>query len=247
MPIAYREAGDGFPLVMLHGNGEDGRIFERQVAFFSRFYRVITPDTRGHGQSPRGEGAFTLARFAEDLHVLLQALGLERVHLYGFSDGGNIALLLALKYPTVVEKLVLGGANLSPAGLKSRCLWQVKKEYLRWSIKERLHRCALRPGKADRRAAWEEARRRRELFGLMAKEPHLRPRDLTGIRAPTLVMAGTRDLIRLRHSLAIAHALPHAAFCELPGGHHVHQTNSEWFNRVLLAFLEADTTGQERP
>ena len=91
--LNYVEAGEGFPLVLLHGNGEDHTYFEHQMSPFSAHYRVIAPDTRGHGKSPRGEEPFTLEQFAEDLKEFLDGLGIFRCHLLGFSDGGNIALI----------------------------------------------------------------------------------------------------------------------------------------------------------
>ena len=116
--LNYIETGEGFPLVLLHGNGEDHTYFKRQMEPFSQRYRVIALDTRGHGGSPRGSAPFTLDQFAGDLKEFLDRKGITRCHLLGFSDGGNIALLFALKYPQYVEKLVLNGANLRPSGVK---------------------------------------------------------------------------------------------------------------------------------
>ena len=116
--LNYVETGEGFPLVLLHGNGEDHTYFKRQMEPFSLKYRVIALDTRGHGKSPRGSAPFTLDQFAEDLREFLDQRGIAKCHLLGFSDGGNIALLFALKYPQYVEKLVLNGANLRPSGVK---------------------------------------------------------------------------------------------------------------------------------
>ena len=116
--LNYVETGEGFPLVLLHGNGEDHTYFKRQMEPFSPKYRVIALDTRGHGDSPRGSAPFTLDQFAEDLREFLDQRGIAKCHLLGFSDGGNIALLFALKYPQYVEKLVLNGANLRPSGVK---------------------------------------------------------------------------------------------------------------------------------
>ena len=91
-PLFYAEAGSGYPLLLLHGNGEDHTYFSAQLRFFSQYYHVFAPDTRGHGASPRGSGPFTLDRFADDLLEFLHAQALTRVHLLGFSDGANIAI-----------------------------------------------------------------------------------------------------------------------------------------------------------
>ena len=64
--LYYEEKGSGFPLIMLHGNGEEHGYFEHQTYCFAENYRVIAIDTRGHGRSPRGEGEFSIKRFADD-------------------------------------------------------------------------------------------------------------------------------------------------------------------------------------
>ena len=97
--LNYLEKGTGFPLILLHGNGESLEYFEHQIAYFSKNYRVIALDTRGHGKSPRGEAPFSIRQFAEDLKGFMDQKEIEKAHILGFSDGGNIALTFALKYP----------------------------------------------------------------------------------------------------------------------------------------------------
>ena len=70
----YIEQGAGFPLILLHGNGEDLSYFEHQMEPFARHFRVIAVDTRGHGQTPRGEAPFTIRQFADDLLAFLEAM-----------------------------------------------------------------------------------------------------------------------------------------------------------------------------
>ena len=75
-----REAGEGELLVLLHGNGEDGGYFEKQIEYFRKTYRVIAVDTRGHGRSPRGNRPFTLEQFADDLKNFLDKRGLKKMN-----------------------------------------------------------------------------------------------------------------------------------------------------------------------
>lgn len=105
--LYYEKRGAGEPLVLLHGNGEDGSYFLHQMEAFSREFLVYALDTRGHGRSPRGSAPFTISQFAEDLLAFLDEQGLKRVNLLGFSDGGNIALTFALRHPERVRRLVL--------------------------------------------------------------------------------------------------------------------------------------------
>ena len=116
--LNFTQKGEGEPLILLHGNGEESGYFKNQIEEFSRHFKVIAVDTRGHGSSPRGEGPFSLSRFAEDLKSFMDEQNIPKAHILGFSDGGNIAMLFALKYPERVDKLILNGANLFPSGVK---------------------------------------------------------------------------------------------------------------------------------
>ena len=115
--LAYIEKGEGEPLILLHGNGENSEYFEYQIEFFSRYYRVIAVDSRGHGRSERGSGELTLQRIADDLFEFMNQLSIEKANLLGFSDGGNIALLFALKHQEKIRKLIVNGANLDTKGV----------------------------------------------------------------------------------------------------------------------------------
>ena len=127
--LFYAEAGSGFPLVLLHGNGEDHTYFSGQMDEFAKSFHVIAIDTRGHGASPRGKAPFSIAQFAQDLYEFLILHDLKRIHLLGFSDGGNIALQFALAHPEMVERLILNSANLYPRGLSRCALLGMRREY----------------------------------------------------------------------------------------------------------------------
>ena len=220
--LHYTETGTGEPLVLLHGNGEDSSYFVHQIAFFSRQYRVLAVDTRGHGQSPRGSAPFTIRQFAEDLLAFLDERGIEQTDLLGFSDGANIALVFALRHPERVKRLILNGANLDPAGVKPTVQIPIELGY-------RLARLFAK------RSA--DAKQHAELLGLMVNDPMIPLEDLKKVSAPTLVIAGKRDMIRESHTRAIAQALPNARLVFLPGDHFIAHKNPEEFNRAVDAFL----------
>ena len=220
--LHYTIAGQGFPLVMLHGNGEDHTYFKHQMAPFSERYQVIALETRGHGQSPRGTAPFTLEQFAEDLKAFLDSREIRRCHLLGFSDGANIALLFALKYPEYLEKLVLNGADLSPSGVKLSIQAPI---VLGWGLLQVIRRL-------DKRAQpkWE-------LLDLMTTQPHINPKALSALSMSTLVVAGKRDMIRDKHTRLIAKSIPGSQLVILPGDHFVARRNWQEFNPVVLDFL----------
>ena len=235
------ERGSGKPLVLLHGNGESLEYFKSQIRYFSRSYRVIAVDTRGHGGSERGSAPFTLKQFAKDLKALLDTMGIRKISLLGFSDGGNIALIFALKYPDSVERLILNGANLNPFGMKASVLIPIAFEYAAAVVKASGGSDALRhmTGGEDRKisAQKREAVRKKELFGLMIREPWIRPKHLQEISCPTLVIAGTKDMIRTSHTRLIAKRIRSTRLVLLRGDHFIAAERSRAFNRAVERFL----------
>lgn len=216
--LNYIEKGEGDAIILLHGNGEDSTYFENQIDPLSRHFRVIAVDSPGHGKSPRGEGEFTLSRFADDIKQFMDEMGIRDANLLGFSDGGNIALIFALRYPEMVKKLILNGANLYPMGLKT----EIYKEIIRdWN------RARRNPN----------LKREEELLNLMVKEPNIKPKELGKIKSPALVIVGDKDLIRRKHSKMIADSLANGSFSEIPGDHFIAYYESDLFNKVALDFL----------
>lgn len=223
--LNYVERGAGDALILLHGNGESLDYFCGQIDFFAKSYRVIALDTRGHGASPRGSAPFTIRQFAEDLRAFMDEQNIDSAHILGFSDGGNIALTFALHYPERVDRLILNGANLFPAGVKPTVQLPIVLGYHTASL------FAKRSPKAKENAA---------LLGLMVKEPNIRPEELNGLTVPTLVIAGTKDMIRESHTRLIARSLPNARLVLLPGDHFIANKEPAVFNRAVRNFLDEE-------
>ena len=95
----FIEKGQGEPIILLDGNGENCGYFQGQIDEFSKGYHVYAIDTRGHGKTSRGNMPFTIQQFADDLLGFMDEHRIEKAHLLGFSDGGNIAVVFAIKYP----------------------------------------------------------------------------------------------------------------------------------------------------
>lgn len=220
--LHFVEQGGGKPLILLHGNGEDGSYFKHQINCFSADYRVIAIDTRGHGQSPRGEKPFTIIQFAEDLHDFMDEKGIAKAILLGFSDGGNIALTFALKYPERVERMIVDGANLFPRGVKPLYQWPIEIGY---------RIAKLFAKKSDK------AKQNAEMLGLMVNDPHINPVKLARLTMPVLVVAGTKDMIKESHTRLIHNSLPNAQLVILEGDHFVANKNAEAFNAAVETFL----------
>lgn len=224
--LHYTESGTGFPLVLLHGNGESGEYFHFQKEYFCRYFRVIVPDTRGHGGSPRGNAPFTIAQFARDLHDFMDEKGIKKAHILGFSDGGNIAIAFALAYPEYVENLILNGANMNPRGVKR--FYQIPIEIG--------YKLASRAAKKH-----PDAVKNAELLSLMVNEPNFTPEELSEIKAKTLVIAGSRDMIKASHTRLIAESIPKSELKIIRGNHFIAEKNPQDFNRAAAEFLGVPT------
>lgn len=218
----YIEKGQGEPLILLHGNGENVDYFAGQIDVFARDYHVYALDTRGHGKTPRGDAPFSIRQFADDLLGFMDAHGIDKAHILGFSDGGNIAMIFAMKYPERVDKLILDGANLDAGGVKRSIQipieigWRMAKLFARKS---------------------EEAKRNAEMLGLMVNDPNVRPEELSAIRAETLVIAGNKDMIKDEHTRLIARSIKDSRLVILKGNHFIANKCPDAFNRAVLDFL----------
>ena len=222
--LNYREAGEGYPLILLHGNGEDSGHFRHQLDFFStKGYRVIAIDTRGQGESPRGTAPFTYEQFANDLESFMDEHGLFRADILGFSDGAITALLFALTRPERVTKLILNGANLDPEGIVE-------------PIRKKIVSKAEQFEKAKDESP--EAMARYENFELMAKHPSIDPKELSKVECPTLVIVGTNDLIDAAHTELIYRSLPNAELVFVQGDHFIAYDNPGAFNDAVYKFLK---------
>lgn len=221
--LNYQEKGSGYPLILLHGNGEDSSRFRHQIDYFSKEYRVIAIDTRGQGQSPRGTAPFTFEQFAKDLENFMNEHGIFRANILGFSDGGITAILFALNNPERVNKLILNGANLDIEGLI---------EPVRERIITKAKEAEAKKGES------EEAMRRYELLNLMATQPAIDPKRLAEIEAPTLVIVGVNDMVAADHTELIYKSLPKSELVLIQGDHFVAYDNPKAYNSAVDKFLK---------
>lgn len=221
--LHYIERGHGEPLILLHGNGESSDYFAHQLDYFSAYRRVFAIDTRGHGKSPRGDAPFTIRQFAEDLKRFMDEHSIDTADILGFSDGGNIAMVFALKYPERIRRLILNGANLNPGGVKLHVQLPIEIGYRISAIFSR-----KRPA----------AKKNMEMLGLMVHDPDIPPEALSAIRQPTLVIVGSSDMIKINHTRLIVKNLPDAQLVILSGGHFIANENPAAFNHAVDEFLK---------
>jgi len=225
--LYFETYGKGLPLLALHGNGQDISALGNQIQFFAGQYRVIAPDSRGHGKSEMGAGRLTYEQMADDENALLEKLDLKQVYVLGWSDGGIVGMLLAIRHPDKVAKLAIMGANLEPAGAYDWAQAWVSQQ-------EKITDAMI--AKHDTSQPWAVQKKHLDLLG---SQPHIPIQELKRIAVPTLVMAGDKDVIRDEHTLQIFHALPKAQLCIFPGATHmIPRQDPELFNQTVGKFFQ---------
>lgn len=201
------------PLILLHGNGEDSSIFSKLTPGLRTQFTVYSLDSRNHGKSEY-TATYDYAVMAQDVYAFTQAMGLEKVNLLGFSDGGIIALMLAINNAEIVNRMALLGVNLSPEDLLEDVFSEMKNEYEKT-------KCPL--------------------FKLMLTQPNISINTLTQVNTPTLLVAGENDIFKpdLYHRMLCA--MPNAKFLLMKG--HTHDSyivSSDLLYDDLAGFFEKE-------
>lgn len=219
--LYYEIYGKGTPLLMIHGNGGSFACFENQVTEFSKHFKVILVDCRGRGNSSYQKGVeLTFDLQVEDINSFLNKLNIQKTNILGWSDGGIIGLLLAIKHPEKVNKLVTSGANIFPEGVID--FEGMKKTATDLETKNKNHVNDLDI----------------DLNNLDLKYPNLKFTDLNVIKSKTLIIAGDHDVIKSEHTLKIFESIPNAQLAILPNSSHAALIeNSKLFNEIVLHFL----------
>ena len=219
--LFYEVYGEGEPLLMIHGNGGSFACFENQVAEFSKHFKVVLVDCRGRGNSSYQKGVkLTFDLQVEDINIFLDKLNIKKTNILGWSDGGIIGLLFAIKYPEKVNKLVSSGANIFPDGALHQ------EELEKW-IKD-----------LENNNKNHENDLAIDLNNLDFKYPNLKYSDLNVIKSKTLIIAGDHDEIKGEHTLKIYESIPNAQLAILPNSSHSALIeNPPLFNEIVLRFL----------
>jgi pimeloyl-ACP methyl ester carboxylesterase len=217
--IFYAVKGSGPTLVLLHGGGDSGEhSFESQLDLFSERHHIVAPDQVGQGRTPDVPGPLSYTAMMQDTAALLEKLKLKHVDVVGFSDGGILALMLAVRHPDLVRRLVISGVNIAPEGLTDENLEGLRAGDI------------PKPRTIDEKLA--------HLWLTSPTESELSLALLATITQPVLVISGDRDAITIEHTVQIFHALPNAELCILPGTDHgTFSGRPEWLNPIIATFL----------
>jgi pimeloyl-ACP methyl ester carboxylesterase len=251
--IVYGEAGQGTPVVLLHGFPLDSRIWKRQQEALQRGWRVITPDLRGFGESSANKEPFTIESLADDVHALLAEIGASHCVLGGLSMGGYVALAYANKYGNELRALVLIDTKSqadTPEGKEQRTrMVEVARQKGSPAVAElmmpkmlaadaAIHRPALA---ADLRTIMESCPPLTIEHALLAmRERPDRTGELPALKVPTLVLVGESDAITPPAGAEeMARAIPNTALAVIKGaGHMAPMEQPEQVNQAIERFLQ---------
>ena len=235
------EHSDHAPIVLIHGSTIDSHTDWDSIApELALRYKVFTPDGRGHGRSNNPTMSYSFKELADDVAAFVRAMGVERAHIIGHSNGGNVALVTLMEYPEVVQTCIPQAAN----AYVTRYLIErepkvfdpdrVAREAPQWRDEMiKLH------SEVNGKDYW------RELLWLTMKEiisePNYSPTELARVEKPTLVIMGAEDTVNApdEHAQYIANNIPNAElWIPEKTGHNVHlERRKAWLAKVS-DFLE---------
>ena len=226
--------GAGKPLLLIHGNGGRIKAFTANIPYFSGKYKVIAVNSRAQGKTVDGQDSLSFEMMADDFAALLGTMHMDSAYVIGWSDGGINALLLAMRHPDKVIKLVSTGANLSPdsTALVPSTWLDEKKEFDSDKNKPR--------STAKEKNDWK-------IFLLDWLQPNVPLENLKAIRCPSLIVCGDNDVIKIEHTAAIYRHIPKAYLWVLPhSGHATLIEHRDEFNRMADSFFKEpfDTFGR---
>jgi pimeloyl-ACP methyl ester carboxylesterase len=223
----------GPTLVLLHGGmSSSAGLLHRLGPPLAKEFRIAAFDRRGHGRTADTDAPFSYSAMADETIAFLEYLD-RRVHLVGHSDGGNVALLVAMRRPDLVHRVVAIGANYHYDGLMPMPPFDTDgDDFAAWAERFGEHS----PDGASHATVVEEKTRI-----MTYSEPNLTPNDLATIPVPVLVMAGDDDVATLAHTCSMYESIPHAQLSIVPGtSHMLLKERTKESLRIILHFLTAD-------
>ena len=236
----YDEHGTGDPLVLMHGGLVDARFFDPNIDALAGRFHVYTPERRGQGHTPDVDGPITYQIMAADTIAFLESVVREPADLVGHSDGAVTALLVAMRRPELVKRLVLisGGFNKSGEATPD----------MEWNVDQIFEFLGPAYGQVSPDGIDHFKVVATKVGEMAAVEPNLRAADLAAVPQRTLVMFSDDDLMTMTHVVEMYDALPNAELAVVPGtSHFLTQEKPALVNAIVLDFLTNDPVATVAP
>jgi pimeloyl-ACP methyl ester carboxylesterase len=229
----YDEFGSGDPLVLLHGGLVDARFFEPNLGALAERFHVYTPERRGHGHTPDVEGPITYQLMADDMIAFLEKVVGRPADLVGHSDGAVIAMLVAMKRPDLVQRLVMisGGFDKSGEAVQD----------MEFDVDQVVQFLGSAYGEVSPDGEEHFPLVVGKIGEMMKTEPRMDVSELSKVASRSLVMFSDDDLMTLGHGVEMFDALPDAEFAVVPGtSHFLTQEKPHLVNAIVLDFLTTE-------
>ncbi len=229
------------PLVLIHGSTNDSHTdWDRVLPVLAEHYRVFAPDCRGHGQSNNPHMSYSFREMADDIAAFVHAMGYEKAHIVGHSNGGNVALVTLMEHPDIVQTCIPQAAN---AHVTS---YLIEREPVYFDA-DRIER--EEPDWMNEMIALHEATNGKNYWRTLVQltmietmsEPNYSPEELSRVMQPVLSIMGAEDRSNAAdgHAQYIANHIPNAElWVPEKTGHNVHHERPEEWIAKVLDFLE---------
>lgn len=227
-------SGAGAPLLYLHGATEYIGYSDELVRRLAGRFRVVQPEQQGHGRTPDRPGPIHYSGMASDTIALIEAMQLQRPHIVGFSDGGILAIEMAMRRPELIGGVVAIGTNVSVSGFTAEAqAWLAEVRPVTWYPEHAAVYAQLSP---DGAGHWPEFAQK--VIAMARSEPEIPLAELGRITSPVLIMGADHDLIRLEHLVDVYRAIPSAQLCIVPNASHELTVEApELVSALILRFL----------
>ena len=211
----YEIHGAGKPLVLIHGGGSTIETsFGKVIPLFAKNRQVIAVELQGHGHTEDRDKPESFEQDADDVAALLINLKLDSADIFGFSNGGNTTMQLAIRHPKQVRKIIIGSSFYKRDGMYPwfwKFMPQATLQNMPTELKEAYLKVAPDPKKL-------------ETMHSKDKERVLNFKDwpdayLQSIKAPSMIISADKDVMSPEHAVAMSHLIPDCRLAILPGGH----------------------------
>lgn len=234
--LYYEEYGKGTPLILLHGGLGSIVDFKKNIPILSKKYKIIAFDSPGLGRSEFADSIMTYKLMAEYYSKAIDLLKLDSTYVTGWSDGGNVALLLAEMRPDKIKKIAVSGATYKLEGTTKSSLEEIKKFSDTLWVSKELKPWIKQYKEKSKSGNWKKYIS--EAKKMWFEEIYFEKSILSDIKIPTLLIYGDRDMYTPELGLEIHREIKNSQFCILPNtSHDVFWEKPELINQILLTFF----------
>lgn len=233
--IYYEEYGEGTPLLLLHGGTGSIGDYEQVIPELANNFRVIAVDSPGHGRSERSD-SLSYQLLADYISEFIDILELDRVYIVGWSDGGEVALLLAADRPDKVKRVIISGTLLDHSGyteLGRQFVANFSPEYIEKDWAPWVKDYQLQAYKGNN---WRDFISDVQI--MWNKNPYIPIEKVNQINCRLLIVLGDRDLITIEHGAKMYRLIKGSEFFVIPNtGHMVFRDRPELITKIGIDFL----------